>query len=45
MDLLTGSPTIREHLSARQPVEALLAGWNQTREQFAALREPYLLYA
>jgi uncharacterized protein YbbC (DUF1343 family) len=44
MDLLTGSPTIREHLSARQPVEALLAGWNQTREQFAALREPYLLY-
>ena len=44
MDLLTGSPAIREHLAARRPVEDLLAGWDAVREEFAAWRAPYLLY-
>jgi uncharacterized protein YbbC (DUF1343 family) len=44
MDLLAGSPKIREHLAARQPVDALLAGWEQVCQQFTAMRKPYLLY-
>jgi uncharacterized protein YbbC (DUF1343 family) len=44
MDLLTGSPHIREHLAAGRPVADLLAGWPAVESRFAELRKPYLLY-
>ncbi len=44
MDLLTGSPSIREQLTLEKPVDHLLAQWKPVKEQFATLRTPYLLY-
>lgn len=44
IDLLGGGSALREALEARQPVEAIMAEWQDDLEKFRRLRAGYLLY-
>ncbi len=44
VDLLTGSPAAREVIEGRADAEGLFAGWRAHCGEFAARRDPYLLY-
>lgn len=44
IDLILGSQTVREHIQAMEPVQALEASWEADLAVFRSLRRPYLLY-
>jgi uncharacterized protein YbbC (DUF1343 family) len=44
IDLLTGSPQVREVIDRQQPLEALEANFAEAEAAFRRRREPYLLY-
>jgi uncharacterized protein YbbC (DUF1343 family) len=44
MDFLAGSASVRESLSAGKPVDEIIRDWQPVSEEFARVREPYLLY-
>ena len=43
-DKIMGTSTVREALEKGTPVAEILAGFEKGLADFAALREPYLLY-
>ncbi|MDP9371878.1 MAG: DUF1343 domain-containing protein [Chloroflexota bacterium] len=44
IDLLAGTPRLREALDAGTPPAAIIAGWEPALARFAETRHPYLLY-
>jgi uncharacterized protein YbbC (DUF1343 family) len=44
LDLLAGTPRLRRALEQREPPERIVAGWQEDRERFCAMRKEYLLY-
>ena len=44
IDLLSGSASLREHISAGVPAETIKKNWQTDIENFKNLRKPYLLY-
>ncbi len=43
-NLLSGTSSLRRQIEAGTPVEEILAQWQASADEFAVLREPYLLY-
>lgn len=44
LDLLTGTPRVREGLSESAPVKEIVAAWQEVERRFREAREPDLLY-
>lgn len=44
IDILAGSPTLREQIEAQVPLTQIVASWAPGEAEFAELRRPYLLY-
>lgn len=44
IDLLSGSPKLREQITAGVPADKIKAGWQSDINRFKELRKPYLLY-
>jgi uncharacterized protein YbbC (DUF1343 family) len=44
IDILAGSPTLRNQVEQQVPLEEIEASWRPGVEQFEAARIPYLLY-
>lgn len=44
IDILAGSPQLREQVEAQVPVDEIAASWTTGVAEFSALRLPYLLY-
>lgn len=44
LDLLVGTPVVREGLENGIPVEEITQGWEEIATDFAAQRQPFLLY-
>ena len=44
IDILAGSPTLREQIEQQMPLADIVASWRPGETEFAALREPYMLY-
>jgi uncharacterized protein YbbC (DUF1343 family) len=44
IDILAGSPTLREQIEQQVPIEEIVAGWRQGEAVFRAAIRPYLLY-
>lgn len=44
IDILAGSPQLREQIEAQVPVAEIAESWEQGVSDFKRLREPYLLY-
>ena len=43
-DKVMGTSSVREALLRDEPVEKIVAGWKPGLDEFAKLRQPYLLY-
>lgn len=44
IDILAGSPDLREQVEAHAPLDAITASWWEETEQFKATRQAFLLY-
>jgi uncharacterized protein YbbC (DUF1343 family) len=44
IDILAGSPELREQIESQVPLEEIVAGWKPGEKEFAEIRRPYLLY-
>jgi uncharacterized protein YbbC (DUF1343 family) len=44
IDILAGSPTLREQIEAQVPLPEIIASWVPGEAEFAEIRRPYLLY-
>ena len=44
IDILAGSPQLREQIEAQVPVAEIASSWTKGVADFEALRTPYLLY-
>ena len=44
IDILAGSPTLREQIEQLVPVDDIAASWRQGVKDFEDARKPYLLY-
>ena len=44
IDILAGSPQLREQIEQQVPLADIVASWAPGEAEFVALRRPYLLY-
>jgi uncharacterized protein YbbC (DUF1343 family) len=44
IDILAGSPALREQVEAHAPLEDIVASWEQDTQEFQEIRRSYLLY-
>ena len=44
IDILAGSPTLREQIEAQVPLPEIIASWAPGEAEFTEIRRPYLLY-
>lgn len=44
IDILAGSPALRQQIERQTPLDDIVASWRAGEAEFAAIREPYLLY-
>ena len=44
IDILSGSPSLREQVDAQVPLADIVASWRDDEAAFRKLREPFLLY-
>jgi uncharacterized protein YbbC (DUF1343 family) len=44
IDILAGSPTLREQIERQTPLDDIVASWRPGEDEFAELRAPYLIY-
>ncbi len=44
IDILAGSPTLREQIEAQMPLPEIVASWQPGEKEFEAIRKDYLLY-
>ena len=44
IDILAGSPELREQIEAQVPLREIVASWAPGEAEFAEIRRPYLLY-
>jgi hypothetical protein len=44
IDILAGSPELREQIEAQTPLSEIVASWHPGESEFAAIRRPHLLY-
>ena len=44
IDILAGSPALREQIESQAPLEQIAASWRSGETAFEAARKPYLLY-
>jgi uncharacterized protein YbbC (DUF1343 family) len=44
IDILAGSPELREQIEQQVPLHEIAASWWPGEEEFAEIRAPYLLY-
>ena len=44
IDILAGSPKLREQIEQQVPLDEILASWQPGEAEFAEIRRPYLLY-
>ena len=44
IDILAGSPTLRQQIEERVPLDDIVASWREGVAEFAEIRKPYLLY-
>ena len=44
IDILAGSPTLREQIERQVPLEEIVESWRPGEAEFAEARRPYLLY-
>jgi uncharacterized protein YbbC (DUF1343 family) len=44
IDILAGSPALREQVEAHAPLEDIVASWEQDTQEFHEIRRSYLLY-
>ncbi len=44
IDILAGSPSLREQVDAQVPLADIVASWRDDEAAFRKLREPFLLY-
>ena len=44
IDILAGSPELREQVESQAPLDEIVASWAPGEEEFAEIRTPYLLY-
>ncbi len=44
IDILEGSPALRQQIERQTPLDDIVASWRAGEAEFAAIREPYLLY-
>ena len=44
IDILAGSPELREQIERQVPLDEIVASWRRGEEEFAEIRRPYLLY-
>jgi len=44
IDVLAGSPQLREQIEAQIPLSDIVASWRTGEVEFDEIRKPYLLY-
>ena len=44
IDILAGSPSLRQQIEQQVPLADIVASWQPGETEFAEMRAPYLLY-